>query len=144
MCPPASPHKGASIIKSSCMIRDAQIYFGMETPLLKHSGGHTGAAPTVSFGWITYGWLMSFGWIMCKWSFGLCGMVQKGMVEFGRGGACVPARVAPQGRIHHPFPAHNAYVFGMETPLCGRSGGHIGTAPTVSFGQIACGTVGFI
>ena len=29
--------------------------------------------------------------------------------------------------------------FGMETPLCGRSGGHIGTAPTVSFGQIAYG-----
>ena len=26
----------------------------------------------------------------------------------------------------------------METPLCGRSGGHIGTAPTVSFGWIAC------
>ena len=24
----------------------------------------------------------------------------------------------------------------METPLCGRSGGHAGTAPTVSFGQI--------
>ena len=27
----------------------------------------------------------------------------------------------------------------METPLCGRSGGHAGTAPTVSFGQIARG-----
>ena len=25
----------------------------------------------------------------------------------------------------------------METPLCGRSGGHIGTAPTDSFGWIA-------
>ena len=42
------------------------------------------------------------------------------------------------------FPAHNACVFGMETPLCGRSGGHIGTAPTVSFGQIARGTVDFV
>ena len=59
------------------------------------------------------------------------GMVQKGMVEMGRGGACVPARVALQGRIHHPFPAHNACVFGMETPLRGRSGGHTGTAPTI-------------
>ena len=59
------------------------------------------------------------------------GMVQKGMMEFGRGGACVPARVAPQGRIHHPFPAHNACVFGMETPLRGRSGGHTGAAPTI-------------
>ena len=52
-------------------------------------------------------------------------------MEFGRGGACVPARVALQGRIHHPFPAHNACVFGMETPLRGRSGGHAGTAPTI-------------
>ena len=60
-------------------------------------------------------------------------------MEFGRGGAYVPARVAPQGRIHRSFPAHNACVFDMETPLRGRSGGHIGTAPTVSFGQIACG-----
>ena len=32
-------------------------------------------------------------------------------------------------------------IFGMETPLCGRSGGHTGTAPTVSFGQIRCGMV---
>ncbi|WP_200806379.1 hypothetical protein [Segatella oulorum] len=58
-------------------------------------------------------------------------MVQKGMMEMGRGGACVPARVVPQGRIHHPFPAHNACIFGMETPLRGRSGGHTGTAPTI-------------
>ena len=72
------------------------------------------------------------------------GMVQKGMMEFGRGGACVPARVAPQGRIHRPFPAHNVCIFGMETPLRGRSGGHTGTAPTVSFEQIACGTVDFV
>ena len=39
------------------------------------------------------------------------------------------------------FPAHNTCIFGMETPLRGCSGGHIGTAPTVSFGQIACGMV---
>ena len=32
----------------------------------------------------------------------------------------------------------------METPLCGRSGGHTRTAPTVSFGWIACGTVDFV
>ena len=48
MCPPVSPRRGASIVKSSCMIRDAQIYFGMETPLRGRSGGHTGAAPTIS------------------------------------------------------------------------------------------------
>ena len=29
------------------------------------------------------------------------------------------------------FPMHNACIFGMETPLCGRSGGHAGTAPTI-------------
>ena len=35
-------------------------------------------------------------------------------------------------RDTHPF-------FVMETPLRGRPGGHTGAAPTVSFGQIACG-----
>ena len=59
----------------------------------------------------------------------------------GSGRACVPASAPRQGRIHHPFPAHNTCVFGMETPLRGRSGGHTGTAPTVSFGWIARGTV---
>ena len=54
----------------------------------------------------------------------------------GRGGACVPARVALQGRIRCSSPAYNACIFGMETPLRGRSGGHIGTAPTISFGWI--------
>ena len=58
----------------------------------------------------------------------------KNMMGMGRGGACVPARVALQGRIHRSFPAHNACIFGMETPLRGRSGGHTGTAPTVSCG----------
>ena len=52
------------------------------------------------------------------------------MMEIGRGGACVPARVALQGRIRRSSPAHNACVFIMETPLRGRSGGHAGTAPT--------------
>ena len=51
-------------------------------------------------------------------------------MEMGRGGACVPARVALQGRIHHSSPAHNACILGMETPLRERSGGHTGTAPT--------------
>ena len=63
----------------------------------------------------------------------------KNMMEMGRGGAYVPARVAPQGRFHRPSSAHDACIFVMETPLCGRSGGHAGTAPTVSFGQIARG-----
>ena len=61
------------------------------------------------------------------------------MMEIGRDGAYVPARAALQGRIHRSFPAHNACIFGMETPLRGHSGGHTGTAPTVSFGQIMHG-----
>ena len=58
-------------------------------------------------------------------------IARKGMMELGRGGACVPARVALQGRIHRSFPVHNACIFGMETLLRGRSGGHTGTAPTI-------------
>ena len=77
---------------------------------------------------------VSFGWIVRKWLFCLCKIAWKNITERGRGGACVPARVALQGRIHCSFPAHNACIFGMETLLRGRSGGHIGTAPTVSFG----------
>ena len=61
-------------------------------------------------------------------------VVCKCITEIGRGGAYVPARVAPQGRIRRSIPAHNVCILGMETPLCGRSGGHIGTAHTVSFG----------
>ena len=80
-------------------------------------------------GRIARGQLTSFGQIACKWLFCLCGIAWKNITERGRGGAYVPARVALQGRIHRD-PAHNACVFGMETPLRGRSGGHIGTAPT--------------
>ncbi|EGV29189.1 hypothetical protein HMPREF9431_01941 [Segatella oulorum F0390] len=70
----------------------------------------------------------------------VCGCI----TEIGRGGACVPARVALQGRIHR-HPPHTMRVFlGMETPLRERSGGHIGTAPTASFGWIAHGTVDFV
>ena len=64
------------------------------------------------------------------------------MMEMGRGGACVPARVAPQGRIHRSSSAHNACILGMETSLRGRSGGHTGTAPTVSLGGLRAG--GFV
>ena len=64
------------------------------------------------------------------------GIVWKNITEMGRGGACVPARVALQGRIRRSFLAHDACIFGMETPLRGRSGGHTGTAPTVSFGWV--------
>ena len=35
--------------------------------------------------------------------------------------------------------AHHACIFGMETPLRGRSGGHTGTAPTVRLGRLRVG-----
>ena len=84
----------------------------------------------MAFGQIAHGRLVSFGRIACKWFFCLCRIVWKNMMEMGRGGACVPARVALQGRIRRSSPAHNACIFVMETPLPARSGGHIGTAPT--------------
>ena len=80
MCPPVSPYKGASIVKSSSMIRDVQIYFGMETPLCGRSGGHAGTAPTVSFGQITRG-TVDVVWVDCVWTVGfvwvdcVCGFV---------------------------------------------------------------------
>ena len=102
-------------------------------------------APPLRFrlGGLRVGGLVSFGWIACKWSFYLCGIAWKNITERGRGGACVPARVAPS-RAHPSLksPTHNACIFGMETPLSGRSGGHTGAAPTISFGQIVRGTVG--
>ena len=47
----------------------------------------------------------------------------KCITEFGRGGAYVPARVAPQGRIHRSSPAHNACI------------GWYGNAATRTFGR---------
>ena len=66
MCPPVSPHKGASIVKfpahNVCV-------FGMETPLRERSGGHTGAAPTVSFEQITHE-TVDVVWADCAWTVG--------------------------------------------------------------------------
>ena len=59
MCPPASPHKGASIVKYP--VHHACI-FVMETPLRERSGGHTGTAPTVSFGQIVRGMVLFICW----------------------------------------------------------------------------------
>ena len=58
VCPPVSPHKGASIVKIPA---HPACIFGMETPLRGRSGGHTGTAPTFSFGQIVRGRLISFG-----------------------------------------------------------------------------------
>ena len=73
------------------------------------------------------------GYFVCM---GLCGKILRSVV--GAVPVCPP--VSPcKGASVVKFPAHNACIFGMETPLRGRSGGHAGTAPTVSFGQIARG-----
>ena len=60
---------------------------------------------------------VSFGWIACKWLFCLCKIAWKNMMEFGRGGACVPARVAPQGRIHRSIP-HTQCVYFLVWKRC--------------------------
>ena len=118
--------------------RYADVRAGTQAPPLRFRLGRLRMGRLMTFGQITRGWLISFGKIVRKWLFCLCRFAWENMMEMGRGGACVPARAALQGRIHR-YPAHNACVFGMETPLRGRSGGHTGTAPTVSFGRIACG-----
>ena len=42
-----------------------------------------------------------FVWEDCAWVVDFVGgIVRKCITEFGRGGACVPTRVALQGRIH--------------------------------------------
>ena len=52
------------------------------------------------------------------------GRIVRGCItEIGRGGAYVPARVAPQGRIHRSFPVHNACI------------GWYGNAATRTFGR---------
>ena len=66
MCPPVSPCKGAFVVKSP---RTMRVFFGMETPLRGRSGGHTGTAPTVSFGWIARG-TVDVVWVDC-----VCGFV---------------------------------------------------------------------
>ena len=90
VCPPASPHKGASVVHSPRTIR---VFFVMETPLRGRSGGHIGAAPTVSFGQIACGTVMSFGWITRKW-----------IIEFGRSGyRCTHLFYPVKGTFHYFF-----------------------------------------
>ena len=87
------------------MMRDAQNLFLVWKRRCADVRAGTQAPPLrISFGWIVRGRLMPFGQIVCKWLFCLCGIVRKNMMEFGRGGACVPARVALQGRIHRSIP----------------------------------------
>ena len=68
-------------------------------------------APTHFIWGIACGRLMSFGWIVRKWLFCLCGIAWKNMMEMGRGGAYVPARVALQGRIRRSIPRAQCVYF---------------------------------
>ena len=112
------------------------IHLRMETPLCGRSGGHAGTAPTVLFGWIA-----------CKWLFCLCGLCANGhFICVGLRGkilrsvvgavpVCPPVSSHKGASIVHP-PHTMRVLVGMETPLRGRSGGHAGTAPTISFGWV--------
>ena len=83
----------------------------METPLRGRSGGHTGAAPTISRVAPcpkVAGKQFADGLNRKKVAGGMLAdglkrekvARQRGLMEVGRGGACVPARVALQGRIY--------------------------------------------
>ena len=62
-------------------------------------------------GGLRVGRLISFG-VNCAWTeFCLYGIAWKNMMEFGRGGACVPARVALRGRIHRSSPRTQCVYF---------------------------------
>ena len=80
--------------------RYADVRAGTQAPPLRFRLARLRVGRLSLFGWIARGRLVSLGWIACKWLFGLCGIAWKNMMEMGRGGAYVPARVALQGRIH--------------------------------------------
>ena len=60
---------------------------------------------------------MLFGQIARKWLFCLCRIAWKNMMEMGRGGACVPARVAQQGPSVVQSP-HTMRVFFVWKRCC--------------------------
>ena len=63
---------------------------------LRVSFGQIACGRLVSLGQIArVGRLVLLGKIAREWLFGLCGIAWKNMMEVGRGGACVPTRVAP-------------------------------------------------
>ena len=63
-------------------------------------------------------WRFVYVFCLCgiarKWLFCLYEIVWKNITEMGRGGACVPARVALQGRIRRSSPAHNACILAWK------------------------------
>ena len=95
MCPPVSPHKGASIVHARAQIA---CIFGMETPLRGRSGGHAGTAPTVSFGWISCVILFVGKTVHMNQHHRCCTFVSPGLIEHSeiypgesRGGKPMPS-----------------------------------------------------
>ena len=87
-------------LNSPRTIRDAQTYFWYGNAASRTFGRARRRRPLrFRLGRLRVEWLMSLGWITRKWLFGLCGIAWKNITGIGRGGACVPVRVAPQGRI---------------------------------------------
>ena len=78
----------------------------------------------------------------CTWTeFCLYGIAWKNMMEFGRGGACVPARVALQGRIHRSFPAHHACILVWKRRYADVGAGTQAPPLRFSFGWITRGQI---
>ena len=99
-----------------------------------------------------YGHTAWFGAIECTMGNG----TPCGLMEMGRGGACVTARVAPQGRTHRSIPRTQCAYFliwkrrcadvraGTQAPPLRFRLGRLRVERLMSFGQIACGTVDFV
>ena len=103
-------------------------------------------APPLRFrlGRLHMGRLISFG-VNCAWTeFCLCGIAWKNITEFGRGGAYVPARVAPQARIHRSIPRTQCVYFWYGNAAMRTFGRAHRHRPYGSFGQIVRGTVSFV
>ncbi|WP_155812987.1 hypothetical protein [Segatella oulorum] len=90
----------------------------METPLRGCSGGHTGTAPTVSFGWIAHGtvdfvWgeLRVNGYFVCV---GLCGKILRSVV--GAVPMCPP--VSPHKGASVIYSPHTMRVFLLWKRRC--------------------------
>ena len=71
-----------------------RISFGWIARECRMAFGQIARECRMAFGQIARGRLVAFGQIARKWLFCLCGIAWKNMMEIGRDGAYVPARVA--------------------------------------------------
>ena len=111
VCPPVSPCRGAFVVHPPRMMRVFLLWKRRYADVRAST-----QAPPLRFrlGGLRVGGLVSFGWIAREWLFCLCGIAWKNITERGRGGACVPARVAHQGRICCHLCAGVALSFDVE------------------------------